>query len=95
MDLQDHQHPAGDRRDHGLDPVEPLGVLPVDLSDQFSKMISADKVLVQKSGYFSRAAPANAADRKLIKKCCAKAVACALRGASGDASAAASGDAAL
>jgi pyrophosphate--fructose-6-phosphate 1-phosphotransferase len=30
--------------------------------DQFSKMIGAEKVLVQKSGYFSRAAAANAAD---------------------------------
>ena len=50
---------------------------------QFAEMLGAEKTLVQKSGYFSRAAPANAADRKLIKKCCAKAVACALRGASG------------
>ena len=50
---------------------------------QFAEMLGAEKTLVQKSGYFSRAAPSNAADRKLIKKCCVKAVACALRGASG------------
>lgn len=51
--------------------------------DQFSKMIGAEKVLVQKSGYFSRAAPANAADLALIKRCCDHAVDCALRRESG------------
>jgi diphosphate-dependent phosphofructokinase len=51
--------------------------------DQFAKMIGADKVLVQKSGYFSRAAPANAADLALIGQCCKHAVECALRRESG------------
>ncbi len=51
--------------------------------DQFSKMIGAEKVLVQKSGYFSRAAPANSADLALIKQCCDHAVDCALQRESG------------
>jgi pyrophosphate--fructose-6-phosphate 1-phosphotransferase len=51
--------------------------------DQFAKMLGAEKVMVQKSGYFSRAAPANAADLALIKQCCDHAVDCALRRESG------------
>ena len=51
--------------------------------DQFAKMLGAEKVLVQKSGYFSRAAPANAADLALIQRCCDHAVECALRRESG------------
>jgi len=51
--------------------------------DQFAKMIGAEKVLVQKSGYFSRAAPANASDLALIQQCCEHAVDCALRRESG------------
>ncbi|NQU68372.1 MAG: pyrophosphate--fructose-6-phosphate 1-phosphotransferase [Candidatus Marinimicrobia bacterium] len=35
--------------------------------DQFAKMINADKVLVQKSGYFARSAAPNKADLDLIK----------------------------
>jgi len=50
---------------------------------QFAEMIGAEKVLVQKSGYFSRAAPANHADLDLIKQCVHLAVDCALRGESG------------
>ena len=50
---------------------------------QFAKMIGAEKVLVQKSGYFSRAAPSNDADIDLIKHCCNIAVGCALKGESG------------
>lgn len=50
---------------------------------QFAKMIGAEKVLVQKSGYFSRAAPANEEDLALIKQCTDKAVAVALEGGSG------------
>jgi len=46
---------------------------------QFGDMLGAEKTLVQKSGYYSRAAPSNAADRKLIKRCAYKAVACALK----------------
>ena len=51
--------------------------------DQFAKMLGAEKVLVQKSGYFARAAPANAADLALIQRCCDHAVECALRRESG------------
>jgi len=51
--------------------------------EQFAKMLGAEKVLVQKSGYFSRAAAANAADLALIKQCCDHAVDCALRRESG------------
>jgi pyrophosphate--fructose-6-phosphate 1-phosphotransferase len=40
-------------------------------------MLGAEKTLVQKSGYYSRAAAANATDRKLIKRCAVKAVQCA------------------
>jgi len=50
---------------------------------QFADMLGAEKVLIQKSGYYSRAAPSNAADLKLIKACCDKAVECALAGISG------------
>ena len=35
---------------------------------QFAEMIGAEKVLVQKSGYFSRAAPSNVDDLVLIKR---------------------------
>lgn len=50
---------------------------------QFAPMINADKVLVQKSGYYSRSAPANARDRKLIRDCAHVAVDAALSGISG------------
>jgi len=50
---------------------------------QFAQMLGAEKTLVQKSGYYSRAAAANAADRKLIKRCAVKAGRCALAGKSG------------
>merc|ERR1719162_478216 len=46
---------------------------------QFAAMIGAEKVLVQKSGYYSRSAPANAEDLRLIKSCTNHAVECALR----------------
>lgn len=52
-------------------------------AEQFSKMIGAEKTLVQKSGYFSRAAAANLADLRLIKSCVDLAVECALRRESG------------
>jgi pyrophosphate--fructose-6-phosphate 1-phosphotransferase len=51
--------------------------------EQFSKMLGAEKVLVQKSGYFARAAPANPEDLALIQRCCDHAVDCALRRESG------------
>jgi pyrophosphate--fructose-6-phosphate 1-phosphotransferase len=51
--------------------------------DQFARMIGAEKVLVQKSGYYARAAAANADDLSLIKSCVDLAVECALRRESG------------
>jgi pyrophosphate--fructose-6-phosphate 1-phosphotransferase len=48
-------------------------------AEQFAKKMGAEKVLVQKSGYFSRAAPANEEDIRLIKSCVDLAVECALR----------------
>ncbi len=51
--------------------------------DQFAKMIGAEKVLVQKSGYYARAAASNAEDLRLIKSCVDLAVECALRRESG------------
>ena len=50
---------------------------------QFAGELGADKVLVQKSGYFSRSAAANAADLALIRECTNYAVDAALRGESG------------
>lgn len=44
---------------------------------QFAEMLGAEKTLVQKSGYYSRAAAANVADQILIERCAAKAVECA------------------
>ncbi|AHF89398.1 pyrophosphate--fructose-6-phosphate 1-phosphotransferase [Opitutaceae bacterium TAV5] len=51
--------------------------------DQFAKMLGAEKTLVQKSGYFARAAAANIDDLRLIKSCTDLAVECALRRESG------------
>lgn len=48
-------------------------------ADEFAKRLGAEKVLVQKSGYFSRAAAANKQDQELIKKCAHLAVECAMR----------------
>jgi diphosphate-dependent phosphofructokinase len=50
---------------------------------QFAKQLGAEKVMVQKSGYFSRSAAANAEDLELIKTCVNHAVDCALRGEGG------------
>ena len=44
---------------------------------EVAKRIGADKVLVQKSGYYSRAAAPNAEDLRLIKSCADHAVSCA------------------
>lgn len=49
----------------------------------FAPMIQAEKVLVQKSGYFARSAAANVADRKLISECVEVGVEAALKGESG------------
>jgi pyrophosphate--fructose-6-phosphate 1-phosphotransferase len=50
---------------------------------QFAKMLGAEKVLVQKSGYFSRAAAPNEDDLHLIQSCVDLAVQCAFNGLSG------------
>jgi diphosphate-dependent phosphofructokinase len=52
-------------------------------AERFAEHLGAEKVLVQKSGYFSRSAPANAADRALIRSCTELAVEAALAGCSG------------
>ncbi|MGH7592947.1 MAG: pyrophosphate--fructose-6-phosphate 1-phosphotransferase [Gemmatimonadales bacterium] len=50
---------------------------------QFAVMIGAEKTLVQKSGYYARSAPANAADLRLIRSSTDLAVQCALDRVSG------------
>ena len=50
---------------------------------EFAAKIGAEKTLVQKSGYYSRAAAANHDDQRLIKGCVDLAVECAMRRESG------------
>ncbi|MCL1839074.1 MAG: pyrophosphate--fructose-6-phosphate 1-phosphotransferase [Propionibacteriaceae bacterium] len=50
---------------------------------QFAEMLNAEKVLVQKSGYYSRSAAANDFDKALIKQMADKAVESAINGESG------------
>jgi pyrophosphate--fructose-6-phosphate 1-phosphotransferase len=50
---------------------------------QFGEMLGAEKTMVQKSGYYSRAAAPNAQDKELINLCAKKAVECALAGIGG------------
>jgi pyrophosphate--fructose-6-phosphate 1-phosphotransferase len=50
---------------------------------QFADMLGAEKTMVQKSGYFSRSAAANAEDLALIRDCAQLAVDAALRSESG------------
>ena len=71
-------------------PLDPFGHVKIDkinpgawFADQFAPMIGAEKVLVQKSGYYARSAPANLQDLALIKECAAVAVSSALNGISG------------
>jgi pyrophosphate--fructose-6-phosphate 1-phosphotransferase len=71
-------------------PRDPFGHVQLDkinpgqwFAKQFAAELGADKVLVQKSGYFSRSAAANAADLALIRQCTDYAVDAALRGQSG------------
>jgi len=71
-------------------PRDPFGHVMLDkinpghwFAKQFAAELGADKVLVQKSGYFSRSAAANAADLALIRQCADYAVDAALRGESG------------
>jgi pyrophosphate--fructose-6-phosphate 1-phosphotransferase len=71
-------------------PRDPFGHVQIDkinpgqwFAKQFAEQLGADKVLVQKSGYFSRSAAANDADLALIRECTDYAVDAALRGDSG------------
>lgn len=71
-------------------PKDPFGHYKLDainpgqwFAKQFSKMLGAEKVLVQKSGYYARASAANAYDLRLIKSCVDLAVDRALERESG------------
>ncbi|MDN5726380.1 MAG: pyrophosphate--fructose-6-phosphate 1-phosphotransferase [Propionibacteriales bacterium] len=71
-------------------PRDPFGHVKIDkinpgawFGEQFAERLGASKVMVQKSGYFSRSAPANDQDLALIKQMTDLAVDCALRGESG------------
>jgi diphosphate-dependent phosphofructokinase len=71
-------------------PRDPFGHVRLDkinpgqwFAGQFAAALGAEKVLVQKSGYFSRSAPANDADLALIRECTTCAVDAALRDESG------------
>ena len=71
-------------------PRDPFGHVQLDkinpgqwFAKQFAAELGADKVLVQKSGYFARSAAANPADLELIRQCTDYAVDAALRGESG------------
>ena len=71
-------------------PRDPFGHVQLDkinpgqwFAKQFAAELGADKVLVQKSGYFSRSAAPNKADLALIEECTTFAVDAALRGQSG------------
>ena len=52
-------------------------------SQHLAKLLDAEKTIVQKSGYFARAAPANEFDRELIGKCAQEGVKSAIAGVSG------------
>jgi pyrophosphate--fructose-6-phosphate 1-phosphotransferase len=52
-------------------------------SKRLSKLIGAERTLVQKSGYFARSAAANDEDRRLIREMAQLAVACGLKGEPG------------
>jgi pyrophosphate--fructose-6-phosphate 1-phosphotransferase len=69
---------------------DPFGHVKLDTVDpgryfarQFAERLGAEKKMVQKSGYFSRSAPANETDLALIREMTELAVACALRGEPG------------
>ena len=71
-------------------PRDPFGHVQLDkinpgqwFAKQFAAELGADKVLVQKSGYFSRSAAANEADLALIRECTTFAVDAAVNGQSG------------
>jgi len=69
---------------------DPFGHVKIDkvnpgawFASKFAERLSAEKVMVQKSGYFSRSAPANPRDLELIKAMTDLAVHSALRGEPG------------
>jgi len=69
---------------------DPFGHVKIDkvnpgqwFAGQFAELLGAEKVLVQKSGYFSRSAAANDADLELIRSMTDLAVDCAMRGEPG------------
>jgi len=71
-------------------PRDPFGHVQLDkinpgqwFAGKFAAALGAEKVLVQKSGYFARSAAANDADLALIRDCTTCAVDAALRGESG------------
>jgi pyrophosphate--fructose-6-phosphate 1-phosphotransferase len=71
-------------------PRDPFGHVKLDrinpgewFAKQFAKRVGAEKTMVQKSGYFSRSAAANEADRTLIRQMVEVAVDAAQRGVSG------------
>jgi len=71
-------------------PRDPFGHIKLDkinpgawFANKFASLLDAEKVMVQKSGYFSRAAAANADDLALIKQCTDLAVESALAGTPG------------
>ncbi|NLE97912.1 MAG: pyrophosphate--fructose-6-phosphate 1-phosphotransferase [Propionibacterium sp.] len=71
-------------------PRDPFGHVRLDkvnpgawFGSKFAEKLGAEKVMIQKSGYYSRSAPPNDADLALIKECTDLAVDCALRGESG------------
>ena len=77
------------RRGEGV-PVDAFGHPRLDkvnvgqyVGKRFGELLRAEKVQVFKSGYFARAAAPNKKDLRLIEKCAATAVDCALAGESG------------
>ena len=83
--IVEHLEAAGDDV-----PRDPFGHVRLDdinpgqwFAGQFAERLGAEKVMVQKSGYYSRAAAANTEDLRLIKSMTDLAVDCALRGESG------------
>lgn len=52
-------------------------------SKRLAALVDAEKTLVQKSGYFARAAPSNQFDRELIGACAKEGVESAIKGVSG------------
>jgi diphosphate-dependent phosphofructokinase len=71
-------------------PRDPFGHVKLDLvnpgqwfAEQFAEKVGAEKTMVQKSGYFSRSAPANEADRTLVRQMVEVAVEAAQEGTAG------------